>query len=248
MRSEGLAEEAVMLWRPAGQAELDLVAASGWRAWPPRLPGQPIFYPVLNRWYATKITREWNVPREGAGYVTRFGVRRGYLGRYTVQQAGGRDVLEYWIRAEDLEEFNAHITGAITEEARYLGPVSDLEFTRAAHALGQSLPAAWRDYLTGSSWFSRGWLPNGCYLSLFTPDESADAAGAWSPAAAKFPGLVILGSDGSRDMLAVDARRDPAPVVLIDISSAGWQDAVPQADNAAQFIEQLEAGTFEFTW
>jgi hypothetical protein len=88
-------------------------------------------------------------PREGAGYVTRSGVRRGYLGRYTVQQAGGRDVLEYWIPAEDLEEFNAHITGAITEEARYLGPVSDVKFTRAAHALGQSLPAAWRKYLTG---------------------------------------------------------------------------------------------------
>ena len=106
---------------------------------------------------------EWNVPREGVGYVTRFDVRREYLGRYAVQQAGGRDVLEYWIPAECLEEFNAHITGAITEEARYLCPVSDLEFTRAAHALGQSLPAAWRDYLTGSSWFSRGWLPTGCY-------------------------------------------------------------------------------------
>jgi hypothetical protein len=48
-------------WRPTGQQELDLVAASGWRGWPPRLPEQPIFYPVLNRWYATKIAREWNV-------------------------------------------------------------------------------------------------------------------------------------------------------------------------------------------
>jgi hypothetical protein len=131
------------------------------------------------------------------GYVTRFDVRRGYLGRYPVQQAGGRDVLEYWIPAEDLEEFNANITGAIAEEARYLGPVSDLEFTRAGRALGQSLPAAWREYLTGPSWFSRGWLPTGCHLSLFSPDESAEAVRVWSPAA-KFPGLVILGSDGSR--------------------------------------------------
>jgi len=29
---------------------LALVEASGWLAWPPRLPEQPIFYPVLNEW------------------------------------------------------------------------------------------------------------------------------------------------------------------------------------------------------
>lgn len=29
------------LWRPTGPQELALVEASGWRAWPPRLPEQP---------------------------------------------------------------------------------------------------------------------------------------------------------------------------------------------------------------
>jgi|SRR5215469_10862769 len=47
-----------------------VVEASGWRAWPPRLPEQPIFHPVLNRWYATKIALEWNVPHGGVGYGT----------------------------------------------------------------------------------------------------------------------------------------------------------------------------------
>lgn len=89
-------EEHVTLWRPTGQTELDLVAASDWRAWPPRLPDQPIFYPVLNRWYATKIAREWNVPSGGVGCVTSFDVRRDFLARCEVQQVGGRDVLEYW--------------------------------------------------------------------------------------------------------------------------------------------------------
>ena len=87
--------DTVTLWRPTGQEEIDLVAASEWRAWPPRLPEQPIFYPVLNRWYATKIAREWNVPHGGVGYVTRFDVRKDYLGRFPARQAGGRDVLEY---------------------------------------------------------------------------------------------------------------------------------------------------------
>lgn len=101
------AADTIALWRPTGQAELDLVAASGWRAWPPRLPDQPIFYPVLNRWYATKIAREWNVPAGGVGYVTRFEVQRRFLDRYQVHQVSGRDVLEYWIPAEELADLNA---------------------------------------------------------------------------------------------------------------------------------------------
>ncbi|ADU07639.1 hypothetical protein ML5_2113 [Micromonospora sp. L5] len=34
--------ETTTLWRPTGPRELDLVRASGWRAWPPRLPDQPV--------------------------------------------------------------------------------------------------------------------------------------------------------------------------------------------------------------
>ncbi|MEU4163106.1 ADP-ribosylation/crystallin J1 [Actinoplanes sp. NPDC026670] len=106
--------ETVTLWRPTGPEELALVEASGWRAWPPRLPDQPIFYPVLNEEYATMIARDWNVPASGVGYVTRFEVCRSYLDRYQVQQAGGRTILEYWIPAEDLDEFNTNIIGEIT--------------------------------------------------------------------------------------------------------------------------------------
>jgi hypothetical protein len=71
--------EAVTLWRPTGPEELALVEASGWQEWPPRLPGQPIFYPVLNEEYATMIARDWNVKNSGSGYVTRFKVRRSSL-------------------------------------------------------------------------------------------------------------------------------------------------------------------------
>lgn len=106
--------ETVTLWRPTGPQELALVEESGWRAWPPRLPDQPIFYPVRNEEYATMIARDWNVPASGAGYVTRFEVRRSYLDRHQVHQVGGRTILEYWIPAEELDEFNANIVGLIT--------------------------------------------------------------------------------------------------------------------------------------
>lgn len=111
----------VTLWRPTGPQELALVAASGYRAWPPRLPEQPIFYPVLTEAYATTIARDWNVPASGSGYVTRFRVARDFMDRYEVHQVGGRDILEYWIPAEDLHQLNASIVGTIevsTDPAR----------------------------------------------------------------------------------------------------------------------------------
>ena len=79
--------DVVTLWRPTGENELDLVKELGWRAWPPRLPEQPIFYPVLHRWYATKIAREWNVPHRGVGFVTQFDVDRAFLDTYELHQA-----------------------------------------------------------------------------------------------------------------------------------------------------------------
>lgn len=107
------------LWRPTGPEELALVAESGWRTWPSRLPDQPIFYPVLNEAYAVLIARDWNVPASGTGFVTRFEVRTDFLDNYEVQQAGGREILEYWIPAEDLDEFNRHIVGTIEVVRRF---------------------------------------------------------------------------------------------------------------------------------
>ncbi|MGV9943448.1 hypothetical protein [Streptomyces sp. NPDC003401] len=101
------------LWRPTGPEELALVEASGWRGWPPRLPEQPIFYPVLNEDYAIRIARDWNVPASGVGYVTRFEVESDFLARYPVRQAGGKTILELWIPAEELDDLNAHIVGTI---------------------------------------------------------------------------------------------------------------------------------------
>ena len=108
-----------MLWRPTGPEELALLEASGRRAWPPRLPEQPIFYPVLNEDYATKIARDWNVKASGVGYVTRFQVRKSFMDHYEVRQAGGRTILEYWVPAEDLDDLNKNIVGKIEVVAEY---------------------------------------------------------------------------------------------------------------------------------
>jgi hypothetical protein len=112
----GRAEDAAgttTLWRPTGPHELRLVEATGWRRWPPRLPDQPIFYPVLNEAYATQIAREWNVPASGVGHVTRFRVETAFARRYPTKRAGGGHILELWIPAEDVDALNEHLVGTI---------------------------------------------------------------------------------------------------------------------------------------
>jgi hypothetical protein len=111
--------ETVTLWRPTGPTEWDLVLESGARRWPPRLPDQPIFYPVLNEDYAVRIARDWNVPASGVGIVARFEVEKAYLEQFEVHQVGGATILEYWIPAEGLKEFNDHIVGEIVEVTRF---------------------------------------------------------------------------------------------------------------------------------
>ncbi len=112
----------ITLFRPVGQQELDLIAASGHRAFPPRLPEQPIFYPVLNERYATEIAAKWNT-RDSAsgrvGYVTRFAVKASFLAKYETHVVGAPHHQEYWIPAEDLGAFNAAIEGTIEIIARF---------------------------------------------------------------------------------------------------------------------------------
>ncbi|MBL0033501.1 MAG: hypothetical protein IPP27_15505 [Bacteroidetes bacterium] len=102
-----------MLFRPVNQVELDLIEKSGWTKFPPRLPEQPIFYPVMNEEYAIQISKEWNVPAYGVGYVTRFAVRKDYLSKFKIENVGGLIHNELWIPADKLEEFNNNIVGKI---------------------------------------------------------------------------------------------------------------------------------------
>jgi hypothetical protein len=112
-------EATVTLFRPTGERELALIRESDMRAFPPRLPEQPIFYPVLNEGYATQIARDWNTKDGGTGYVLRFHVQAEFLSRYEIQTAGSRIHQEYWIPAEDLDEFNRHLVGTIEVLAEF---------------------------------------------------------------------------------------------------------------------------------
>lgn len=106
-------ESTTRLYRPVGPRELELVRESGFCAFPPRLEGQPIFYPLLTFQYAEKIARDWNVHDSGYGAVLAFRLKDDFLGRYEVRTVGGKSHQEYWIPAADLAELNQNIVGRI---------------------------------------------------------------------------------------------------------------------------------------
>ena len=111
--------ETVTLYRPTGANELKLVEASGFKRWPPRLSGQPIFYPVTNERYAKEISIKWNVRAKGIGYVTRFEVKKSFMDAYDIQTVGASYHTEWWIPAEKLEELNDNIVGLIEVIGEY---------------------------------------------------------------------------------------------------------------------------------
>lgn len=126
----------MLLYRPTGLRELELVAASGWRQWPPRLPDQPIFYPVLTLSYAVSIARDWNATDAFSGYVgfvTRFQISDAFAGRYPVQQAGGRTHTELWVPADELPTLNDNIRGFIEVVGAFNDPKSGVALDPHTH-------------------------------------------------------------------------------------------------------------------
>ena len=106
----------MILYRPVGEKEKELIEQSGYTRFPPRLDWQPIFYPVLNEKYAEEIAEKWNTKDAGSGYigyVTRFEVEDNYVSAFEVQTVGRAYHQELWIPAEELENFNKHIIGKI---------------------------------------------------------------------------------------------------------------------------------------
>jgi len=112
----------MILYRPVGLNELQLIAQADFKAFPPRLPEQPIFYPVLNFEYAEQIARDWNTKQSPfAGFVTQFEVEQAYAEKFEIHIVGSRIHQELWVPAEELDEFNQHIIGRIEVVAAYYG-------------------------------------------------------------------------------------------------------------------------------
>jgi hypothetical protein len=126
----------MILFRPVGLTELRLIAEAGFRRFPPRLPHQPIFYPVLEEAYAAEIARDWNTKDEESGFmgfVTKFEVEDALAARYSIQTVGSRRHRELWVPAEDLESFNEHLLGTIAVVSSYVGERAPTKIDPTTH-------------------------------------------------------------------------------------------------------------------
>lgn len=106
----------MVLYRPVGQKEYELIQQSNFKKFPPRLPEQPIFYPVLNQKYAEEIAQKWNTKDKESGYrgyVTEFEIDDQYISKFKIQTVGASYHQELWIPAEELSELNRNIIGTI---------------------------------------------------------------------------------------------------------------------------------------
>ena len=124
----------MILYRPVGLKEFELIAASGYTAFPPRLPEQPIFYPVLNLEYAEQIAKDWNATTPPyAGFVTRFVLEQAYAEKFEIHTVGGKIHQELWVPAEELEEFNRHIREKIEVVSSFYGQDFPFDIDPLAH-------------------------------------------------------------------------------------------------------------------
>lgn len=106
----------MILFRPVGNTELDLIEINNYSTFPPRLPDQPFFYPVLNLRYAEEIAQRWNtkdIHSQYKGFVLKFEVDDVYISKFKIQTVGKSYHQELWIPAEELENFNKYIKGKI---------------------------------------------------------------------------------------------------------------------------------------
>lgn len=114
------------MFRPVGRFEFEKIQAAGFRAFPPRLPEQPIFYPVTSVEYARQIARDWNTRAADSGQVgivLRFRVPAEVAAKYPVRTVGHREHAELWVPAEELEALNASIVGVIEVVEIWWAPV-----------------------------------------------------------------------------------------------------------------------------
>ena len=124
MKFMKVTDDTTVLFRPVCPKELALIQQSDFSEFPPRLEGQPYFYPVQNEEYAVQIARDWNAkdPKIGAGFVTRFRVKTNYLDRFELKTVGSVKHKEFWIPAQELPEFNRNIVGRIEVIAEFKAP------------------------------------------------------------------------------------------------------------------------------
>lgn len=221
----------VSLWAAVTNAELDAIAAAGWRTWPAHVA--PVV--SLHRDQAVAVARTL-AAELGAGNVVHFEVDPH---RSAKPQVDG--LVSAW------DQLRSALASAIMADAEYRGAVDEVAIARAEAAMQLRFPPAWRAYLRRPSWFYRGWMRSGAYIWLNAPEESAELVRSWA-GFGEYAGMVSIGGNAGLEVLTIDARDPETAVTLTPQIGSGWADSIVQCRTVDELVEAVEAGTFEFTF
>ncbi|WP_037622805.1 SMI1/KNR4 family protein [Streptomyces aureus] len=115
---------------------------------------------------------------------------------------------------------------------------NDDQIAQAERRFGVRFPEDYRHFLAteGSiAWFvppADDFLMINATAELIEVNEAGDFQ-------ERFPGSVVIGGDGSREMLTYDFRQEPPPLVLLDVSAQDWSSAIHQATSFSALLEQF---------
>ncbi|MEV8529407.1 SMI1/KNR4 family protein [Streptomyces sp. NPDC052000] len=110
------------------------------------------------------------------------------------------------------------------------------QITQAEQHFEVDFPQDYRHFLTTQGSLSQFVLPADDFLVINAVADliEVNEAGEFQE---RFPGSLVIGGDGSREMLTYDFRQDPPPLVLLDVSAQDWSSAIHQASSLASFLE-----------
>ncbi|MEU9313488.1 SMI1/KNR4 family protein [Streptomyces sp. NPDC048256] len=122
---------------------------------------------------------------------------------------------------------------------------NDDRIAQAERRFGVRFPEDYRHFLATEGSIARFVPPADDFLMINAIAEliEVNEAGDFQE---RFPGSVVIGGDGSREMLTYDFRQEPPPLVLLDVSAQDWSSAIHQATSFSALLEQFpETG---WTW
>ncbi|WP_369141928.1 SMI1/KNR4 family protein [Streptomyces sp. R44] len=114
----------------------------------------------------------------------------------------------------------------------------DDPIARVEHHFGVRFPQDYRDFLCTTGSLRQFVPPADDFLVIDALDEliGINEAGEFQK---RFPGAVVIGGDGSRELLAYDFRQDTPPLVTLDVSAEDWSSAIPQAASLSALLEKF---------
>jgi cell wall assembly regulator SMI1 len=110
--------------------------------------------------------------------------------------------------------------------------------------LRQRFPDDYRTFLKSENGLAK-WYGE-VYLSLY-PIEQVVELNEIHEHLAYQPELIHIGSDGGGEAIAFDFRQDPPTVILVNLVSTDWSEAIVQAESFTEFMDQRRQGE-ELRW